>query len=373
MLPSDTMSLEDTAQKLWDDLTEDQKTWVQALYAKHKKGSRPREEELKAELDGKIDRGFDPYEIPRAIASTRRITPLGVYAIDPESDVISELREAICLIRSWLVEDPDLREVTASEIAGELEVSETRASLLLYFMEDLDDFVGSATTPSDMPGYSKVSVHFDSFYAYDDNLKEIMEEAYSPPEEVEVDPGSSSAPEESPFVIRPVFQSRIARVDESLCFVLMPFSTDWSRRVYENLFRPAIEEAGYQCKRADESGGQIVAESIWTDINQAGLIVADLTNKNENVMYEIGIAHTVGKPVVLLSQDEIDPPFDIGHHRVHVYEDTSAGPEDLKGKLPGIIDDVTEEHERRKQQEMHLPPPPSNYYAGGPYRRGGLL
>lgn len=372
MIPSDTMSLEETAQELWDDLTEDQKTWVQALYAKQKEGSRPVEEELKAELDGKIDRGFDPYEIPRAIASSRRITPLGVYAIDPESDVISELREAISLIRSWLVGDPDLREVTASEIAAELEVSETRAALLLYFMEDLGDFVGSPTTPSDIPGYSKVSVYFNSFYAYDDNLEEIMKEIYSPPEEVETDSGSSSAPEESPFVIRPVFQSRIARVDESLCFVLMPFSTDWSQRVYENLFRPAVEEAGYQCKRADESGGQIVAESIWTDINQAGLIVADLTNKNENVMYEIGIAHTVGKPVVLLSQDEIDPPFDIGHHRVHVYEDNSAGPDDLKAKLPGIIDDVTEEHERRKRQEMHLPPPPSNYYAGG-YPGGGLL
>jgi hypothetical protein len=154
----------------------------------------------------------------------------------------------------------------------------------------------------------------------------------------------------------------------------MPFSPEWSRRVYENLFRPAIEEAGYQCKRADESGGQIVAESIWTDVNQAGLIVADLTNNNENVMYEIGIAHTVGKPVVLLSQDEIDPPFDIGHHRVHVYEDTSAGPEDLKGKLPGIIDDVIEEHERRKQREMRLPPPPSSYHAGkSPYHTSGLL
>ena len=131
MIPSDTMSLEETAQELWDNLTDDQKTWVQALYAKQKKGSRPREEELKAELDGKIDRGFDSYEIPRSIASSRRITPLGVYAINPESDVISELREAISLIRSWLVEDPALGDVTASEIAGELGVSDTRASLLL--------------------------------------------------------------------------------------------------------------------------------------------------------------------------------------------------------------------------------------------------
>ena len=66
-----------------------------------------------------------------------------------------------------------------------MDTPEARASLLLYLMDDLGDFVGSPTVPNQMPGYSEVSVHFDSFYAYDDNLEKIVEEAYSPPENLE--------------------------------------------------------------------------------------------------------------------------------------------------------------------------------------------
>jgi len=367
------MNLEKTAKDLWDNLTDDQRTWIRALYEKQKNGERPREEELKAELDGEIDRGFIPREIPQKLASSRRITLLGVYAVDPGSDIITQLQDALSVIRSWLVKNPNLREVTASEVADAIGVPEDRGSLLLYLMEDLGDFVGSPTVPSQMPGYSEVSVDFDSFYAYDDNLNEIVEEAYSPPEELEATSGPSPGPYESPFVIRPVFQSRIAQVDESLCFVLMPFGPEWSKPVYENLFRPAIQEAGYRSKRADESGEQIVAESIWTDINQAELVVADLTGKNANVMYEIGIAHTVGKPILLLSKNEIDPPFDIGHHRVHTYVNTAAGLQSLKEKLPAIVEDVMEEHERRKQQEARLTSPPPIYEAGYRTTPSGFL
>lgn len=359
------MSMIDDAQSLWNDLSDDERRWLKAYY-ESEDGRRPSEPEMLAELDGEISRSFEPQQVDSSLISARRLTPYGILAIDPESDVVEELREGIGLIRSWIVEDPNRREVTASDIADETDVSEARASLLLYYMEEMGNLVGASKSGGEVPGYLKVNPRARSFLQFNDDLEARLEETYlSRDSEGKGGIYETSTPDqESPFVIHPVFRSRIAEVDDSFCFVLMPFRPNWSEGVYRSIFRPAIEEAGYQCQRADESGKQIITESIWTDICRSKVIVADLTGKNENVMYEIGIAHTVGKPVVLLSQDEIDPPFDVSHHRVHVYENTAAGSEDVREWLPGVIEDIVDEHERRKRQELQLSSPPPAYRAG---------
>jgi len=358
------MSVVDDAQSLWDDLSDDERRWLKAYYESEDGGRS--EAEMLAELDGEISRAFEPRQVTGALISARRLTPYGILAIDPKSDVVEELWEGIELIRSWIVKDPNLREVTASDVADEIDVSEERASLLLYYMGEIGDFVGGTTSGGGVPGYLKVEPRPKSFLRFSDDLEARLKETYlSRDSQREGGIYEPSTPDQgSPFVIHPVFRSRIAEVDDSFCFVLMPFRPDWSERVYKSIFRPAIEKAGYQCQRADESGEQIITESIWTDICRSKVIVADLTGKNENVMYEIGIAHTVGKPVVLLSQDEIDPPFDVSHHRVHIYEDTAAGPEDVREWLPGVIEDIVDEHERRKRQELQLSSPPPAYRAG---------
>ena len=52
------------------------------------------------------------------------------------------------------------------------------------------------------------------------------------------------------------------------------------------------------------------------------MLVAELTSRNPNVFYELGLAHALGKPVVLVSSNEQDVPFDLNHIRV-IYYDTS--------------------------------------------------
>jgi len=64
---------------------------------------------------------------------------------------------------------------------------------------------------------------------------------------------------------------------------------------------------------------------IWEAICAARIIVADCTGRNPNVFYEAGLAHTVGKPVVLLTQNKDDIPFDLRHIRYIDYEFTPRG------------------------------------------------
>lgn len=58
---------------------------------------------------------------------------------------------------------------------------------------------------------------------------------------------------------------------------------------------------------------------IWSGIKAAKVLVAELTTKNSNVFYELGLAHALKKPVVLISSNEQDVPFDLQHIRVIYY------------------------------------------------------
>lgn len=116
--------------------------------------------------------------------------------------------------------------------------------------------------------------------------------------------------------------SREPRVREFLdtCFVMMPFGP-WFDRYYQEIYTPAIKEAGFEPVRADElfTTGSVV-EQIWEQIEKAKLLLADLSGRNANVFYELGLAHAARKPVVFTASNVEDVPFDLRHLRVIIYD-----------------------------------------------------
>src|SRR5262249_36599906 len=92
-----------------------------------------------------------------------------------------------------------------------------------------------------------------------------------------------------------------------------------------------------RCLRADaiSRSGSITAE-IWRHVNEAMCVIADLSGRNANVFYEIGLAHALGKPVVLLSRDASDVPFDLRHLRIVQY-DHGAGLKAIRSQLLSAI------------------------------------
>ena len=94
-------------------------------------------------------------------------------------------------------------------------------------------------------------------------------------------------------------------------FVLMPFDEelDW---VYEDLIKPAFELAGFETLRADNiDSQQNILKDIVAEIAESDVVVADLTESNPNVYYELGLAHALRKQVILMSQDVGMAPFDL--------------------------------------------------------------
>jgi hypothetical protein len=105
------------------------------------------------------------------------------------------------------------------------------------------------------------------------------------------------------------------------CFVMMPFASPHGG-YYEKVYKPAIEKTGLKPIRADAEifGAGKIVDQVWSGINAAKVLVAELTTRNPNVFYELGLAHALRKPVVLISSNEEDVPFDLKHIRVIYYD-----------------------------------------------------
>jgi hypothetical protein len=105
------------------------------------------------------------------------------------------------------------------------------------------------------------------------------------------------------------------------CFVVMPF-VDPHGSYYDKIYKPAIEKAGLKAIRADNEifGAGKIMDQVWSGIRAARVLVAELTTRNPNVFYELGLAHALQKPVVLVSSNEEDVPFDLKHIRVIYYD-----------------------------------------------------
>lgn len=109
-------------------------------------------------------------------------------------------------------------------------------------------------------------------------------------------------------------------VNRNLCFILMPFR-DELEPVYKKIKEIIVIDQKLSCMRADDiySAGIIIKE-IWDSIQNAQIIIADATGKNPNVFYEMGLAHAIGKDIIITTQTMDDIPFDLRHRRIITYD-----------------------------------------------------
>lgn len=102
-------------------------------------------------------------------------------------------------------------------------------------------------------------------------------------------------------------------------FVLMPFSSAFDD-AYDVAIRPACEASGAYAERVDKQifAGSIM-DRVYNQISKADIVVADMSERNPNVFYEVGYAHAIGKTTILLTKSEADIPFDLRQYPHVVY------------------------------------------------------
>lgn len=128
-----------------------------------------------------------------------------------------------------------------------------------------------------------------------------------------------------------------------LVSVMMPFDAGF-KRVYGAL-QQAAADAGMHCSRADDIWDHdTIIQDVVKLISTASIVICDLSGKNANVFYEAGIAHTLGKEVILIAQHESDVPFDLRHIRYIRYLPNDEG---LATLVPKVADRLRELANRR--------------------------
>ncbi|MDT7807994.1 MAG: two-component system, NtrC family, nitrogen regulation response regulator NtrX [Acidobacteriota bacterium] len=145
------------------------------------------------------------------------------------------------------------------------------------------------------------------------------------------------------IVANPIWEGRRFFEESDYCFLLMPFSSDYDLlTIYENHVKPIVQNrCGLRCERADDINDiNGVMQSVWESINRARVVIAEMTGRNPNVFYELGIAHTLGKPVIMITQSMDYVPFDLKHLRCIVYEFKPGKIEKFESTLEKTIQNV---------------------------------
>ena len=122
-------------------------------------------------------------------------------------------------------------------------------------------------------------------------------------------------------------------IRSKFCFVISPIGAEGSEvrkhadTVFDCIIKPACESAGqdrtgtYYVERGDHKAAPgKITDQIYEDIMRADLIIAVLTGANPNVYYELAIAQSAAKPVILLMEKGFDAPFDIKDQRIIYYD-----------------------------------------------------
>ena len=137
--------------------------------------------------------------------------------------------------------------------------------------------------------------------------------------------------------------SETSKKKKEKCFVIMPISDqgdyppDHFTKVYKQIIKPSVEEAGYEAYRIDENNiCDAIINKIFSAIQECPMAICDLSNRNPNVLYELGLRQAYDKPVVLIQDDKTDKIFDVSgistvfYKSSRQYEDVLEARENIK-------------------------------------------
>jgi hypothetical protein len=144
---------------------------------------------------------------------------------------------------------------------------------------------------------------------------------------------------EDSMIVRPSF-GQPSRLEQQIdIFVAMPFSETMTALYQDHIRRVIQENLRFTVARADDLfTDRSIVSDIWSSICAARLVLADCSERNPNVFYEIGVSHAIGKPTLLISRAIEDIPFDIQHLRCLLYEYTPRGMKVFEERLRTAIE-----------------------------------
>ena len=113
--------------------------------------------------------------------------------------------------------------------------------------------------------------------------------------------------------------------EEPKAFIVMQFSSPYNE-LYRDVIKPICDEFKLRVLRADETFGPgLIIADITKEITESRIVIAEVSPMNSNVYYEVGYAHALNKPTILIAEKSVKLPFDVSPFRTLFYENSIAG------------------------------------------------
>jgi hypothetical protein len=145
------------------------------------------------------------------------------------------------------------------------------------------------------------------------------------------------------------------RVGEDTCFVISPIGKVGTERhakfkeVLEYVVKAGVKASGYNLRvlRADDidRAGSFIKD-ILDSIYNSHVVIADLTEQNPNVFYELGVRHALSPRTILIAQSIDDIPSDLREYRTIVYDTSAKGAAEFATRLKKFLGEIQKEPER---------------------------
>lgn len=141
--------------------------------------------------------------------------------------------------------------------------------------------------------------------------------------------------------MKQIKSNKTKETEKDRVFIIMPYG-EWFDTYYEDIYRKSIEKAKLKPHRLDDSNLPVVlVQEMFENTRDAKIILADLTGNNANVCYELGLAHALNKPTILITDSIDNIPFDLSAFRVILYDkNVPDWGERLKQKLTQAFEEV---------------------------------
>lgn len=139
-----------------------------------------------------------------------------------------------------------------------------------------------------------------------------------------------------------VLKTQTTKTSFSKRTILYIGSYDTRIKKFDDIIRDVVKEAGMQIdvlRYPRTPDGSIVVD-IQRNIEDAEIIIANISPINSNTMYELGYAHALGKPVLILATNPFDIPLDVTNYQVIIYDETQEGLRQLRKRLKGALEET---------------------------------